>query len=490
MKIEKTPQAISQNLPERKSVKNTVPTRKNERTALSGENTLLSGKAVKALKAGKTASRKKTSDLKPLPEKNWTVLLYLDGDNNLEPDITKNLLDLEQVGSTSDINFVAQLDRGELKDKITRKIVDHKEVKWEKKPYPSPHGGLKESNRYYVEKSRDSQHLSSPVVEKLGKSDSGSDKTLQEFLTWGFEKYPAKNYLVILSNHGGGYRGGWSDDGFMSRMPLPEMNQAILGAEKAAGVDKDDVILGFDACLMAQAEAGYGLKETARSMIASEEVENNGGWAFSAIFGKKKEVGQYDREQMENKIIDGVKWNTKNLFTLSVTDLTRMDDLKDSVNGMAEALLASPAPKDVLRDTIKSAQGYDQHGDPHSPTTRFYGNYRDLYDVADKLVKNRKIKDPGLKQAARQVRQEVKLAVKNETHVINSLMADEDEKPGHPQLVGNFAGSHGLSINTNDDPALKRDYDKSDFVKDTRWYEALQHLRVRIPQTPGPKGNE
>jgi len=479
MKIEKTPQAITPNLKEPGKAKKTEKTRESKTAALPQETARLSNKAEKTLRTGK-----KSSALKPLPEKNWTVLLYLDGDNNLEPDITKNLLDLEQVGSTPEMNFVAQLDRGELKPKIKHAIIDHKEVKWNAEKYPSPHGGLPEANCYYVTKSRDSQHLTSPVVEKLGKTDSGNAKTLEDFLAWGFKNYPARNYLVILSNHGGGYRGGWSDDGFMSRINLPDMNRAILGAEKAAGVDKDDVILGFDACLMAQTEAGYGLKDTARSMIASEEVENNGGWAFSAIFSKKKEVGQYDRDRMENQIIDAVKWNTKNLFTLSVTDLTRMEHLKDSVNGLAEALLASSASRDLLRKTIQSAQGYDQHGAPHSQTTRFYGNYRDLYDVADKLAQNKEIRDPKLKKAAREVMQEVNRAVKNETHSLTSLMADEDEKPGHPQLVGNFAGSHGLSINTNDDPALKRDYDKSDFVKDTLWFDALKTLRVpvRIPK--------
>ena len=35
--------------------------------------------------------------------------------------------------------------------------------------------------------------------------------TLVDFATWAMETYPADNYVLILSDHGMGWPGGWSD---------------------------------------------------------------------------------------------------------------------------------------------------------------------------------------------------------------------------------------------------------------------------------------
>ena len=419
--------------------------------------------------------------LKPLSpslsgdKKKWSVLLYLAADNNLEPYITKSLLDLEQVGSTPEINFVAQLDRGEVKRQAGKAR--------------NPHGGLPEANRYYVTKSRESQHLTSPVVEKLGKTDSGDYKVLQDFLIWGFQNYPAENYLLIFGDHGVGFRGGLSDDGFKSSMELSGMKKAIQGAKAAAGVDKEKIILGFNACFMAQTEVGYSLKDTAKVMIASEETENYGGWAYSAIFGPKKAVGHYDQEQMINKIMASVKGNGKNIYTQSAIDLSRMDQLKNSVNRLAKAMLSSPEPKANLREVIQKAQNYGQY---LVPASRFYGNYRDLYDVAERFSESEKIQDKKLKKAAREVMKSVKDAVSAEKHILTGMQRNKEAKPGHPQIKGDFRGSHGLSINTNYERNLEAGYGKADFAKDILWFDALKTLRVpvRIPKMKDLPGFE
>ncbi len=36
-------------------------------------------------------------------------------------------------------------------------------------------------------------------------------KTLVDFVTWAMESYPADKYALILSDHGMGWPGGWSD---------------------------------------------------------------------------------------------------------------------------------------------------------------------------------------------------------------------------------------------------------------------------------------
>ena len=41
----------------------------------------------------------------------WTVLVYIAADNNLEPNSVINLLEMAAIGSTPDVNIVAQITR-------------------------------------------------------------------------------------------------------------------------------------------------------------------------------------------------------------------------------------------------------------------------------------------------------------------------------------------------------------------------------------------
>ena len=52
-------------------------------------------------------------------ESEWTWMVYLAGDNNLENYSTKDLLEMKRTGSTAVVNLVAQVDR--MSDKGTRR---------------------------------------------------------------------------------------------------------------------------------------------------------------------------------------------------------------------------------------------------------------------------------------------------------------------------------------------------------------------------------
>src|ERR1700693_5923982 len=46
-----------------------------------------------------------------LPTAQWTILVFMNGDNNLEPDALLNFWQLAQVGSNNDVNVIVQFDR-------------------------------------------------------------------------------------------------------------------------------------------------------------------------------------------------------------------------------------------------------------------------------------------------------------------------------------------------------------------------------------------
>jgi hypothetical protein len=157
-------------------------------------------------------------------------------------------------------------------------------------------GDWTSARRYYVTRDDDLTRVGSQLVQDLGEADMGSGETLVDFVTWAAANFPADRYLLIMSDHGMGWPGGWSDpspgrmDG--SRSPLAsrlgqniylnELDQALGIARQQAGIDKFDLI-GLDACLMSQLEVYAALQPHARVAVASEEVEPSLGWAYAGF---------------------------------------------------------------------------------------------------------------------------------------------------------------------------------------------------------------
>ena len=53
-------------------------------------------------------------------KKSWTVAVYMAGDNNLDPNAYLDLKEMKRVGSTADVNIVAQVDSLSAGSKTTR----------------------------------------------------------------------------------------------------------------------------------------------------------------------------------------------------------------------------------------------------------------------------------------------------------------------------------------------------------------------------------
>ena len=107
----------------------------------------------------------------------WTVMVYLAGDNNLDAAGTADLLEMKRVGSTDRVTLLAQFDRS---------------------------GAGRATNRYLLRKNTP---LADDVVTALGETDTGDPAILRDFVTWAAAQHPARHYLLVLWNHGS----GWDD---------------------------------------------------------------------------------------------------------------------------------------------------------------------------------------------------------------------------------------------------------------------------------------
>jgi hypothetical protein len=207
----------------------------------------------------------------------WLVMLYQDADDKvLEQDIYFDLNEAERVGSTDQVQIVAQLDRYRMGFQGG--------------------GDWSGARRFYVTQDDDLTTVHSKQLADLGEVNMSDGATLVDFVTWAMQSYPADRYVLILSDHGMGWPGGWSDaDSSRSgdpNIPLTsrlgdqlytmELDQALQQIRSQTGLDKFEMI-GLDACLMAQVEVLTALYPHARYAVVSEEVEPSLGWAYTGF---------------------------------------------------------------------------------------------------------------------------------------------------------------------------------------------------------------
>ena len=207
----------------------------------------------------------------------WLVMLYQDADDKvLEQDIYFDLNEAERIGSSDQVQIVAQLDRYRMGFQGG--------------------GDWSGAKRFYVTQDDDLTTLRSKQIADLGEINMSDGATLVDFATWAMQTYPADRYVLILSDHGMGWPGGWSD-GDSNRsgdpnIPLTsrlgdqlytmELDKALQQIRSQTGLDKFEMV-GLDACLMAQIEVLTALTPHARYAVVSEEVEPSLGWAYTGF---------------------------------------------------------------------------------------------------------------------------------------------------------------------------------------------------------------
>jgi hypothetical protein len=227
----------------------------------------------------------------------WTIMLYQDADDQiLEKDIFVDFNEAERVGSSDRVRIVSQIDRfaGAFQGD----------------------GNWTGARRYYVTQDNDLNQINSQMVQDLGEINMANGGSLVDFVQWAAQNFPADKYVLILSDHGMGWPGGWSDPdpggSDPSRSPLAsrlgeniylkELDQALGQSREAAGMDKFEIV-GMDACLMAQLEVMAALQPHARYAVASEETEPSLGWAYASFLGDLVTNPDMDGSQLSQLIV-------------------------------------------------------------------------------------------------------------------------------------------------------------------------------------------
>lgn len=164
----------------------------------------------------------------------------------------------------------------------------------------------------------------------------GVPETLERFIRYGKEEYPAERYGLIFWNHGAGSVNGFGYDELHTDDPSLSIKEIQDGLRTSYSCDPQKFdFIGFDACLMATLETAHSLAPYAEYMIASQELEPGGGWDYRQVISTLDPDSDISAEDAYRTIaesfISNYAENVGEQVTLSVIRLDRINALSSSV---------------------------------------------------------------------------------------------------------------------------------------------------------------
>ncbi|MBN1121050.1 MAG: hypothetical protein JXJ17_08225 [Anaerolineae bacterium] len=398
----------------------------------------------------------------------WTVMLYQDADDEmLEMDIYVDLNEAEIVGSSDQVNIISQIDRFE--------------------GGYNGGGNWTTTKRFYLQADNDLEWVNSPELADLGEVNMADMDSLVDFVSWSVTNYPADNYALILSDHGTGWPGGWSDPtayglgrddiplarGFGDMLWLMELESALHEIQGITGIDKLELI-GFDACLMSHIEVYNAIAPYANYAVASQEVEPGVGWAYSSFLQSLVSNPGMSGADLGRAIVDSyitediyTLWEPElenilgNDITLATVDLGQMQTLNTAVDDLALAI--GGIDQGIVAESRTYAQSYQDVFGSQLPPYIDLGNFAEIVTVESG--------DPAVQQAY------VDLVA-----ALNQFVVAEKHGKARP-------GSNGVSIYFPNSSLYQTDYGGSEsytsvsytFAANTLWDDFLLYHYVGVP---------
>jgi len=305
-------------------------------------------------------------------EKEWNLLIYLNGVNSLDQFAPINLKQMETVGSTDKLNILVQ---------------------WGSESNPN-------TERLLVQKSTDATKITSPVVQNMGNVDMGDWHQVVNFVDWAHQNYPAKKYFVVIWDHGGGWHLPYQpdlqkrqdrmhandiswDDKTGHFIKTEELGQAMAAVAKIIGHKVN--IYGSDACLMGMIEVAAQMSDSVNYYVGSQETEPGDGWPYSTFLSKwtaqidtLSDAGVATLLSKEYKAAysaGGIYDSTA--VTMAAYDLSQTAQYEQSLKQLNDSLIRVP-PASIAKIQASA-----------NATKSFtYGDYKDVVDFTNQLAKN------------------------------------------------------------------------------------------------------
>ena len=234
----------------------------------------------------------------------WTVMVYLCADNNLEAAGLADLLEMEQ-GIPPNTEIVVLMDRHRGFTKAMGNWTGTRLYRVRK----APKRDISAVSNQLADHAMPADFVSQ-VVEDWGEVDMSDPANVTRFIQRAAALFPAKNYALIPWNHGGGWTGMLSDeDGGSGRSGKGSMtveqfvNAASVGAQ-VLPKRKFDLII-YELCLMGQLDVMHPTQRIADFALASAPTIPGQGLDYQQVvplFGQGLPVHEMVRRMVDSNI--------------------------------------------------------------------------------------------------------------------------------------------------------------------------------------------
>ena len=337
--------------------------------------------------------------------KKYTILNYVNGANDLEEFMTLNVNQMEMIGSSADVNLVVQYKR------ISRATGGQ--------DYDKSSGNWDDTRRFYIARDSDEANITSTVIAQRPDCDMGDKQSLRDFIDWGVQTFPAEKYILIVENHGAGWRSkltrsvakfttrGLSyDDATNNHIDTIQMPEAIDLSHLIPGRKWDVFVM--DCSLMQMAEVAYQIRDKADWLVGSQESPPGSGYPYDKFLGNLVRSPGMAPKDFALDVIDQTfaTYGASSNITQSVLDMSKVAAIVPALDAFGSALMNAKA---TWGNDISDARALSE--------SYAYSENKDLIDFTRRLSETPagqttpRVNDAGVLSAAANVKSKIQAAV-------------------------------------------------------------------------------
>ena len=321
------------------------------------------------------------------PVKDWTVMVFMNGTNNLSECFFNDVKTMGAIGSTANINLVTEFSVQTGGSSLVQRM----------RLLPGSGG-----------------EINGQVYKTWQNRDMGDWRNAAEFVQWAKAAFPAKRYLFILQDHGGGFidetakpklsdKGISYDDVSHNYIKVPELASMF---KQTGPVD----LFIMNACEMQMAEVAYEIGANAGVIIASEETDDAKYFQYrerlaylgansqaptetiaAAFIDMRRRLLTQGNEFYSEVVKSTVTIGKYSANTLSALRTSELKNLPAALNDWVNVVETANEP-----DAVTFAVASSLRLGVQSPADQPYSQFTDLGDFANRVSfssKKQEVKD-------------------------------------------------------------------------------------------------